>query len=205
MAQRNTGKSRSFNPVPESDDEQLSPTILDKDDVPTFDRQSILIDDDYGGEEVDPPHEQWLHDSMIQAATHDNFVESLTAPQITALAKHIVKLPLYAVRCGLYPGIYRNWPTAQRVVGDWMPTAKYGKDGNGSMRKFNCPMQAWRFVSQDDWGGTSAFDNSNAITVLQSLPPPAGFTCHDLTRFLEYNRNFISFSETLSFYGTSVL
>ncbi|KAG8687478.1 hypothetical protein FRC09_013467, partial [Ceratobasidium sp. 395] len=176
MAQRNTGKSRSFYPVPESDDEQPSPTILDEDDAPTFDRQPILIDDDYGGEEVDPHHEQWLHNSMVQAATHDNFVKSLTAPQITALAKHVVKLPPYAVRRGLYPGVYRNWPAAQRVVGDWMPTAKFGKDGNGSMRKFNCPMQAWRFISRDDWGGTSAFDNSNAITVLQSLPPPAGFT-----------------------------
>ncbi|KAG8701416.1 hypothetical protein FRC09_005379 [Ceratobasidium sp. 395] len=174
MSQRNTGKARSYYPPP--GDEPPSPTLLDDNDAPTLDPDTLAIDDEYGGEAVDFAHEQWLQASMVRASHDVSYVDSLSPSKLHALAKHLHAFPLYAVRCGLYPGVYRTWPAAKRVVGDWMPKGKFGQDRTGSLRKFNCPMQAWRFVSRGEWGDSAAYDESNAYLTLQSLPPPAGFT-----------------------------
>ncbi|KAG8688516.1 hypothetical protein FRC09_012870 [Ceratobasidium sp. 395] len=176
MSQRNSGKGKSAYQVPDSDDEAPSPTLLDEGDAPVFNPELIVIDDDYGGEEINLSHEQWLYDSAIRAANDLRFIDSLTTPQIHHLAKYVFQSPLYAVRRGLYPGVYRTWSAAQRVVDDWMPNGRFGATRSGSLRRFNCPIQAWRFVSRDDWGGTGSYDDTNTSAALQSLPPPAGFT-----------------------------
>ncbi|KAG8725370.1 hypothetical protein FRC09_001174 [Ceratobasidium sp. 395] len=176
MSRQNSGKGKSTYQAPDSDDEAPSPTLLDEGDAPRFNPEPIAIDDDYGGEEVDPSHERWLHDSAIRAANDIRFIESLSAPQIQQLAKYVFQSPLYAVRRGLYPGVYRNWGSALRVVDNWMPNGRFGATRSGSLRRFNCPIQAWRFVSRDDWGGSGSYDNTNTSAALQSLPPPAGFT-----------------------------
>ncbi|KAG9086849.1 hypothetical protein FS749_003327 [Ceratobasidium sp. UAMH 11750] len=170
MSQSQRGKAR----VPPSPNFDLNDYDFDAVDHPAS--QNALLsptihgDMEAAGEEIDPEFEEWVARTATVVTRDRKRLSDLTRDDLENLCYHLSCSLFYAVRDGLYPGVYLGWIAARRQAANWMPNGPFN---GGSLCRFDNAVDAWNFVcTRDKCHGQYAPDS---VSMLQSLPPPAGY------------------------------